>query len=561
MSPRIKKIKKQKIGKMKFKPASKHRIGKLPKLRKMAGRITPSIKIKKIKSKDLIIILDFGSQYTQLIARRIRESKVFTKIVPYNITAQEIEEIKPKGIILSGGPRSVYDKNAPMPRKEIFDLDIPVLGICYGMQVITHMFDGKVKTSEEREFGRAELFIDNSRDLFANLPANLTCWMSHSDEITKMPKGFVQLAHTLNAPVAAIGNRVKKVFGVQFHPEVVHTQRGSQILSNFVFQMCGCLTRWTMERFIEQSIKQIKETVGNKRVLLGLSGGVDSTVAAVLLNQAIGKRLYCILVDNGLLRKNEVNSIERTIKGNFDINLNVIDAEKSFLSKLKGVTDPEQKRKIIGEDFIRVFTEKAKKIKNIDFLAQGTLYPDVIESHSPLGGPSAMIKSHHNVGGLPKNLKLQLIEPFRELFKDEVRAIGKRLEVPESVLKRQPFPGPGLAVRILGEVTKERIDILREADERVVEEIKKAGLYTQVWQSFAVLLPVKTVGVMGDQRTYENVIAIRCVTSDDGMTADWVQLPYDLLARISNRIINEVQGVNRVVYDVSSKPPATIEWE
>ncbi len=385
--------------------------------------------------------------------------------------------------------------------------------------------------------------------------------MSHSDEIKTLPPGFIKLAHTLNAAIASFANRQKKIYGVQFHPEVVHTQRGTQILTNFMFQICGCLPRWTMDKFIASTVTQIKERVGNKKVILGLSGGVDSSVAAVLLHKAIGNRLHCIFVDNGLLRKNEALSVQKTFKSNFKINMVCLNAEKGFLSRLKGVEDPEGKRKIIGDEFIKVFVAKAKKIKNVDFLAQGTLYPDVIESFSPIGGPSDSIKSHHNVGGLPKSLKLNLIEPFRELFKDEVRAIGKRLDLPEAILKRQPFPGPGLAIRVIGEVTKERLDILREADERVLDEIKKAGLYHEIWQSFAVLLPVKTVGVMGDQRTYENVIAIRCVNSIDGMTADWVPLAPELLGKIANRIINEVRGVNRVVYDISSKPPATIEWE
>ncbi|MCA9406026.1 MAG: glutamine-hydrolyzing GMP synthase [Candidatus Omnitrophica bacterium] len=547
--------------KRRTKTSPKNRIGRLPKLKKVKGRRAGTVKVRKIRNKDIIVVLDFGSQYTQLIARRIRENKVYSKIVPYNIKPEEIQELKPKGIILSGGPMSVYDEGAPMPNEEIFKIGLPVLGICYGMQVINHVFGGKVQGSKEREFGRAELFVDNNKDLFANLPANLTCWMSHSDEIKTLPKGFIKLGHTLNASTAAFANRSKKIYGVQFHPEVVHTQRGDEVLNNFVFSICGCLPRWTMDKFVKNTIAQIKEKVGKKKVVLGLSGGVDSSVAAVLIQQAIGRKLQCIFVDNGLLRKNEVNAVTRAFKGNFKMNLSVVDAEKSFLKRLKDIEDPEEKRKIIGDEFINVFSEKAKKIKNVGFLAQGTLYPDVIESVSPFGGPSAVIKSHHNVGGLPKNLKFELIEPFRELFKDEVRAIGKHLGVPDSILKRQPFPGPGLAIRILGDVTKERLDMLREADERVLEEIKKAGLYNDIWQSFAVLLPVKTVGVMGDARTYENVIAVRCVSSVDGMTADWSQVPYDIMGRISNRIINEVQGVNRVVYDISSKPPATIEWE
>lgn len=547
--------------KTRFRVNPKKRIGRLPKLKSIKSRIGTTVKIRKIRNKDVILILDFGSQYTQLIARRIRENKVYSKIVPFNITVDEIKEINPKGIILSGGPLSVYDENAPRPHAEIFDLDIPILGICYGMQVITEVFGGKVKKCTEREFGRAELFIDNNKDLFQNLPSNITCWMSHSDELKKLPKGFIKLAHTLNAEVAAFANRRKKIYGVQFHPEVIHTQRGDQILNNFVFSICGSLPRWTMDRFINNAVKEIKEKVGSKKVVLGLSGGVDSSVAAVLLHKAIGKKLYCIFVDNGLLRKNEVEKVTKTFKDNFKMNLTVAKSEKNFLKRLENIEDPEEKRKIIGDEFVKVFIEKSKRIKNVAFLAQGTLYPDVIESVSPTGGPSVVIKSHHNVGGLPKDMKLDLIEPFKELFKDEVRKIAKKIDVPEPITNRQPFPGPGLAIRIIGPVTKERIDILREADERVLDEIKKAGLYDEIWQAFAVLLPVKTVGVMGDQRTYENVIAVRAVTSVDGMTADWAQIPHEVLAKISNRIINEVPGVNRVVYDISSKPPATIEWE
>ncbi len=529
------------------------------KMHKKSALLT--MKIKKQRSRETIVILDFGSQFTQLIARRIRESKVFSKIVPFNVSMDVIKEMNPKGIILSGGPMSVYDKNAPMPDKEIFKLGLPILGVCYGMQIITHVFGGKVGKAKDREYGRAELFVDSNRDLFANLPTNLTCWMSHGDEIQKAPPGFTVLAHTLNAPIAAVGNRSKNIYGVQFHPEVVHTQRGLNILQNFVIQICGCLPRWTMDKFIDAAIREINETVGNKKVVLGLSGGVDSSVAAILIQKAIGSRLHCIFVDNGLLRKNEVSSVQRTFKGHFNMNLMVVDAQKRFIKRLEGVEDPEEKRKIIGDEFVNVFQEASKKLKGVEFLAQGTLYPDVIESISPTGGPSAVIKSHHNVGGLPKNMKFKLVEPFRELFKDEVRMIGKVLNAPESILKRQPFPGPGLGIRIIGPVSEERLIMLREADEIVLDEMKKANLYATVWQSFAVLLPIKTVGVMGDQRTYENVVAIRCVNSVDGMTADWVQLPYELLGKMANRIINEVRGVNRVVYDISSKPPATIEWE
>lgn len=516
---------------------------------------------KQQKTRDVILVLDFGSQYTQLIARRIREAKVFSQIVPFNITPEQIREKGAKGLVLSGGPLSVYDKDAPHPHKEIFKLGLPVLGICYGMQVITQIFGGKVNKCKDREYGRAELFVDSNRDLFANLPNNLTCWMSHGDEIIQVPPGFEKIAHTLNNSCAALANRSKKVFGVQFHPEVVHTQRGTQILQNFVQGVCGCLPRWTMDRFIDSAVKRIQETVGKRKVVLGLSGGVDSSVAAVLIQKAIGNNLHCIFVDNGLLRKKESQNVYNMFKGNFKMNLTVVNAQKRFIDALSGISDPEEKRKVIGRVFVEVFQENAKKLKGVEFLGQGTLYPDVIESVSPTGGPSAVIKSHHNVGGLPKSLQLQLLEPLRDLFKDEVRAIGKVLGMPEQILKRQPFPGPGLGIRIIGDITAERLDLLREADERVLEEMKKANLYNEVWQSFAVLLPVKTVGVMGDQRTYENVVAIRCVTSIDGMTADWAQLPYDLLGKISNRIINEVRGVNRVVYDISSKPPATIEWE
>ncbi len=554
-------VKKAPLSSMKkpFKKKSVHGLMKPIKLRS-AAKIVP-MEVRKQRNRDIILILDFGSQYTQLIARRVRESKVFSQIVPYNISVEKIKEIYPKGIILSGGPLSVYEKNAPLPNPEIFKLGIPILGVCYGMQVVTHMLGGKVGKAKDREYGKAELFIDSNKDLFTNLSTNLTCWMSHGDEILTPPPGFIKIAHTLNAANAAIGNRAKKIFGVQFHPEVVHTHRGLQIIQNFAYTICGCLPRWTMDRFITASVKQIQELVGKKKVVLGLSGGVDSAVAAVLLQKAIGPRLYCIFVDNGLLRHNESSSVVRTFKGHFKMNLTVIEAQKRFVDRLKGIEDPEEKRKIIGDEFVRVFQDAAKKIKGAEFLGQGTLYPDVIESVSAHGGPTAVIKSHHNVGGLPKDMKFKLVEPLRELFKDEVRLIGKNLQMPEGVLKRQPFPGPGLAIRVIGEVTPERLEILREADERVMDEIKKANLYNDIWQAFAVLLPIKTVGVMGDQRTYENVIAVRAVTSVDGMTADWAQVPYEVLGKISNRIINEVKGVNRVVYDISSKPPATIEWE
>ncbi|MFH1441943.1 MAG: glutamine-hydrolyzing GMP synthase [Candidatus Omnitrophota bacterium] len=512
-------------------------------------------------NRQTIVILDFGSQYTQLIARRVRENKVFSTILPYNASIEQINSFFPKGIILSGGPASVTGKKSPLPDKGIFKLGVPILGICYGMQAITEMLGGKVKASKEREFGKVELFIDDNTSLFTHMPGNFTCWASHGDLVKKLPAGFRVSAHTLNSPIAAISNNKKKIYGVQFHPEVTHTEKGGQILGNFLFRICGCLSRWTMKSFIKDSIANIKKTVGKDKVVLGLSGGVDSSVAALLMHKAIGRNVRCIFINNGLLRKNESEHIIRVFRNTFHLNLDYAERSKRFLIRLKGVTDPEQKRKIIGEEFVNVFEEEAKKIKGVKYLAQGTLYPDVIESISPTGAPSSKIKSHHNVGGLPAHMKLKLIEPLRELFKDEVRLIGKELGLPENVLYRQPFPGPGLAIRIIGEVTPERLELLREVDRRVLEEIKSVSLYDQVWQSFAVLLPIKSVGVMGDERTYENVAALRCVTSIDGMTADWAKIPYNVLDDIANRIINEVKGVNRVVYDISSKPPATIEWE
>ncbi|MCM8763074.1 MAG: glutamine-hydrolyzing GMP synthase [Candidatus Omnitrophica bacterium] len=511
--------------------------------------------------RQVILVLDFGSQYTQLIARRIRENKVFSLIVPYNLSAKEIQVLAPKGLILSGGPASIYDKKSPQPDKQIFKLGIPILGICYGMQVIAKFLGGSVKQTKGREYGKTELFIDDNRDLFSELPGNITCWMSHGDYLTKVPVGFTISAHTLNSPIAAISCREKKIYGVQFHPEVVHTSRGNQILANFLFKICGCSPRWTMQSFVQDTVENIKKTVGNKSVVLGLSGGIDSSVTAVLVHKAIGKKLKCIFINNGLLRKDETAQVKKVFRNYFHMNLDFVDAERRFLNKLKGITDPEEKRKVIGEEFIKVFEEEAQKVKNAEFLAQGTLYPDVIESISPTGGPSSRIKSHHNVGGLPLHMKLKLIEPLRELFKDEVREVARQLNMPDFIITRQPFPGPGLAIRIIGEVTPSRLKILREVDRRVIEEIKNAGLYEEIWQSFAILLPIKTVGVMGDERTYENAVAIRCVSSVDGMTADWVRLPYEVLEKIANRIINEVKGVNRVVYDISSKPPATIEWE
>jgi GMP synthase (glutamine-hydrolysing) len=512
-------------------------------------------------TRQTILILDFGSQYTQLIARRVRENKVFSKIIPYNTPAKEIAALAPKGLILSGGPASVKEKKSPVPDKGIFKLGIPILGICYGMQVMAEVLGGKVKHTKEREFGKTELFIDDNANLFMRLPGNFTCWASHGDHVIKVPPGFHTSAHTMNAPLAAMSNSKRKLFGVQFHPEVTHTEKGSQILGNFLFKICGCLARWTMESFIKEAVDNIKKTVGKDKVVLGLSGGVDSSVAAILLHRAIGKNSRCIFIDNGLLRKDEPQQIEKVFKNMYHLNLDYKEGSKRFLTRLKGITDPEEKRKIIGDEFVKMFEEEADKVKGAKYLAQGTLYPDVIESISVTGAPSSRIKSHHNVGGLPKHMKLKLVEPLRDLFKDEVRLIGKELGLPEAIIYRQPFPGPGLAIRIIGEVTNERLELLREVDRRVIDEIRAAGLYDKVWQSFAVLLPIKSVGVMGDERTYENVVALRCVESFDGMTADWAKIPYEILEKISNRVINEVKGVNRVVYDISSKPPATIEWE
>lgn len=511
--------------------------------------------------KDTILILDFGSQYTQLIARRVRELKVYSVIEPCNISIDKIKKINPKGIILSGGPHSVYEKGAPIFKKEILRMGVPILGICYGMQILVKTMQGKVKEAKKREYGKAVMYIDNHNDLFFSLPAKIVSWMSHTDQAMSLPKEFVQFAHTLNTKFAAIGNRKKRIYGVQFHPEVVHTESGLQILSNFLFRICECFANWQLEDFVSEKAEEIRKKVGKSNVICGLSGGVDSSTAAVLIHKAIGKKLKCIFVNNGVLRKGEAKRVINVFGQHFKMDLHYVDAANSFLSKLKGVVDPELKRKIIGHEFIRVFENEAHKIKNVKFLVQGTLYPDVIESTSFFGGPTARIKSHHNVGGLPSQMKLKLIEPFRQLFKDEVRDIAKILKMPPTIIERHPFPGPGLAVRIIGEVTPQRLKILREADANLEEIIRKSGLYNDLWQVFCVLLPLKTVGVMGDKRTYENVAAIRAVTSLDGMTADWAKLNHEVLGEISNRIINKVRGINRVVFDISSKPPATIEWE
>ena len=508
-----------------------------------------------------ILILDYGSQYTQLIARRIREQEVYAEIISYETTAEELKAAAPKGIILSGGPNSVFEKDAPGIDKGIFELGIPVLGICYGMQLMSQVLGGRVVPGKEREYGKMPIETAKDNPLFKNIPSTIIVWMSHGDRVEAIPSSFERGALSATCPFASMFDDKHKFYGLQFHPEVVHTQYGTEILKNFVFFICQCKNDWKLTNWVDATVKELKDRIGDEEVILGLSGGVDSSVAAVLLHKAIGKNLHCIFVDNGLLRYREAEQVEEMFKKNLGLDLTVARAAERFYEKLKGVDEPEAKRKIIGKEFIEVFTEEARKFKHCRYLAQGTIYPDVIESKSPKKGPSQTIKSHHNVGGLPPDLKFELIEPLKELFKDEVRAVGRVLKISDELLDRQPFPGPGLGVRILGEVTKEKVELLQQADRRVQEEIKKLPDYKTIWQTFAVLLPCRSVGVMGDQRTYEYTCAIRSVNSLDAMTADWTRLPYDTLATISNRIINEVRGINRVVYDISSKPPATIEWE
>lgn len=510
-----------------------------------------------------IVILDFGSQYTQLIARRIREQNVFSVVLPCTAPYDSIQRLNPAGVILSGGPSSVYDADAPPADARVLAMGVPVLGICYGLHFILHNLGGKVRSADRREYGHADVEVVLPTALFDGLPTHLPVWMSHGDEALELPEGFQLTAKTSNA-VAGIANESRRIWAVQFHPEVHHTRQGKELLRNFLFRICKVAPDWTPEHFIQTTVERIRAQVGEGHAICGLSGGVDSSVAAVLVDRAIGDRLTCVFVNNGVLRKDEFRKVQENLRDKLGLNLVAVDASEQFLSLLAGVTDPETKRKIIGNEFITVFDQEAHRIAqktgSVDWLVQGTLYPDVIESSS-VKGPSQTIKSHHNVGGLPETMKLKLIEPLRDLFKDEVRRIGRDLGMPEDILQRQPFPGPGLAVRIVGEVTAERVAILQEADEIVVDEIKAAGLYRQIWQSFAVLLPVRSVGVMGDQRTYANTCAIRAVTSEDGMTADWVPLPYEVLKRMSSRIVNEVKGINRVVYDITSKPPGTIEWE
>jgi len=508
-----------------------------------------------------IAVLDFGSQYTQVIARRLREFQVYSKVYRYDTPLETLKAEGARGVIFSGGPSSVFETDAPLPDRAILESGIPVLGICYGLQLLGYLLDGEVAPSREREYGRGTLSILKDSPLFAGIRPQIKVWNSHGDKLGKLPSGFEAVAETENSSFAAIQNPSRKIYGLQFHPEVFHSEQGTEIMQNFVFEICRCVGDWTMASYIETSIESIRETVGHHRVILGLSGGVDSSVAAALIHRAIGDQLSCVFVDNGLLRKNEVAAVKKLFGDNFQMNLVMAEAADLFVDKLAGVTDPEKKRKVIGNLFIDVFESEVESIGEVDFLAQGTIYPDVIESVPIAGNPAALIKSHHNVGGLPDRMRLKILEPLNQLFKDEVRKLGEALGLPKEVVWRQPFPGPGLAVRVIGEITRENLSILREADAILIEEMKKADLYYKVWQSFAVFLPVRSVGVMGDERTYDYVIALRIVESIDAMTADWAEIPHTLMQKISNRIINEVKGVNRVVLDISSKPPSTIEWE
>jgi GMP synthase (glutamine-hydrolysing) len=523
---------------------------------------SPSTSPQVTRPDEVVIILDFGAQYSQLIARRIRECKVYCELLPYDTPVEKIAAFNPKGIVFSGGPASVYDEGAPECDPAVFEMGLPILGICYGMQYMARALGGTVHPGDKREYGRTELHVTDSGDLFADLNPQLICWMSHGDCVTAPPPGFVVTARTENSPVAAMANRERGWFGVQFHPEVVHTPWGIEILRNFLYRFCGCAGLWTMANFVRRAIDDIRAQVGSAHVVCGLSGGVDSAVAGALVHRAIGDQLTCIFVDHGLLRKDEAQQVERAFHDAMRANFIHVQAEKRFLERLSGVTEPEAKRKAIGNEFIEVFSEEAKQIGNVDFLVQGTLYPDIVESGvTSSGKKTAVIKSHHNVGGLPEKMNLKLLEPLRNLFKDEVRRLGEELGLPDSIVWRMPFPGPGLAIRIIGEVTKERLEILREADHVIVDEIKRAGLYRKLWQAFAVLPVIRSVGVMGDHRTYAYPVVLRAVTSEDAMTADWARLPWEVLEKISNRLINEVAGVNRLVYDVTSKPPGTIEWE
>lgn len=508
--------------------------------------------------RDLVLVIDFGGQYNQLIARRVREFGVYCEIVPYNYGIEKIKDKNPKGIIFTGGPNSVYGEDTPQIEKEVFELGVPVLGICYGQQLMSHLLGGRVDTAPVREYGKSHVNLDNSSKLFKGIEKEEVCWMSHTDYVAEAPAGFKIIAHTDVCPVAAIANEEKELYGVQFHPEVEHTPFGKDMLRNFVLNICDLEPSWSMASFAEEKIAEIKRVVGDKKLICALSGGVDSSVAAVLVHKAVGKQLTCIFVDHGLLRKDEGDQVEKIFREGFDMNLIRVNAQDRFLGKLAGVSDPERKRKIIGEEFIRVFEEESKKLGQIDFLVQGTIYPDVVESGT---GTSAVIKSHHNVGGLPEDIEFSLIEPLRELFKDEVRAVGEELGIPHHLVWRQPFPGPGLAIRVLDEVNEEKLEIVREADAIFREEIALAGLESEIWQFFAVLPNIQSVGVMGDERTYCHTVGLRAVTSSDGMTSNFAHIPYEVIDKVSRRIVNEVKGVNRIVYDVTSKPPATIEWE